>query len=471
MEILHVSAECYPVAKVGGLADVAGALPKYQCKHGHIAKLVMPMYKTPFLHTHNWIVDYKGQATMGDYEFDFTIIKEQDNVLGFDLYLVDINGLLDRPNVYGYADDNQRFIAFQTSVATWLAQWAIKPDIVHCHDYHSGFLPFLFKYGYAFRSLEDTPTVLTIHNAAYQGWLDWRNSSWLPAFDEWKSGLLEWNETINPLASAIKNSWAVTTVSQSYLEELRYNSNGLEALFEYERGKCSGILNGIDAALWDPNTDALLEFHYEVKNVTDGKQKNKAQICQQFELDPSRPLIAFIGRLVGEKAADVLPDSFSRVLHELAGQVSIIVLGNGKKEIEQGLEGLKQYFPDSYSFYNGYNEQLSHQLYAAADFLLMPSRVEPCGLNQLYAMRYGTVPMVRRVGGLKDTVTDLGDNGIGFLFNHANVEDITASCHRAIELYYQPRKLQAARKKMMAIDHSWDRTVQQYISLYETLKP
>lgn len=471
MEILHVSAECYPVAKVGGLGDVAGALPKYQCKHGHTAKLVMPMYKTQFLDTHEWTVDYKGQARMGDYVFDFTIIKERDNVLGFELYLVDINGLLDRPKVYGYPDDAQRFIAFQTSVATWLAQWAEKPDIVHCHDYHSGFLPFFFKYGYAFRALEHVPTVLTIHNAEYQGWLDWHKSTWLPAYDEWKSGLLEWDKTINPLASAIKNAWAVTTVSPSYLEELRYHSNGLEALFEYERGKCSGILNGIDAELWNPNTDSLLEFHYDAKKVNAGKHENKLQLCQQFELDPTRPLIIFIGRLVGEKAADVLPDSFSRVLHELAGQVSIIVLGNGEKEIEQGLEGLKQYFPGSYSFYNGYNEQLSHQLYAGADFLLMPSRVEPCGLNQMYAMRYGTVPMVRRIGGLKDTVTDLGDNGIGFLFNHANVADITASCHRAVELFYQPKKLLAARKKMMAIDHSWDHTVEQYISLYDTLKP
>lgn len=469
MEILHITAECYPVAKVGGLGDVAGALPKYQQQHGHNARLVMPMYQTKFLSTHEWVVDYKGRANLGDYFFDFTVIREKDKVLGFDLYLIDINGLLDRPKVYGYSDDAQRFIAFQIAVAVWLRQWNNPADIVHCHDYHTGLIPFMFKYCHDFGALRRVPTVLTIHNAEYQGWLDWNKSVWIPAYDEWKSGLLEWNKTINPLASAIKNAWAVVAVSPSYLEELRYKSNGLEALFEYERGKCTGILNGIDTQIWDPNTDPLLEFHYDTTSVTKGKQQNKEAVCKMFEMDPQKPLITFIGRLVGEKAADVLPDGFSRVLHELYGMVNIIVLGSGEPEIEMGLEGLKEPFKENYAFYNGYNEQLSHQLYAGADFLLMPSRVEPCGLNQLYALRYGTVPMVRRVGGLKDTVSDIGEGGIGFCFNHANIEDISDTCRRAVELYNQPKKLLGIRKKMMQIDHSWDQTVEQYIDLYKSI--
>lgn len=471
MEILHVTAECYPVAKVGGLGDVAGALPKYQCKHGHQAKLVMPMYKTTFLNNHSWQVDYKGRANLGDYFFNFTVIREKDKTLGFDLYLIDINGLLDRPKVYGYDDDAQRFIAFQICVAMWLRQWQTFPDVVHCHDYHSGLLPFFFKFCYPFNILKNVPTVLTIHNAEYQGWLDWRKSNWIPPFDEWKSGLLEWNKTINPLASGIKNAWAVTTVSPSYLEELRYKSNGLEALFEYEKGKCSGILNGIDTEVWNPETDPLIEYNFDLANVDKGKYQNKEDICGNFDLDPDRPLITFIGRLVGEKAADVLPDSIAAVLRELDGKVNFLILGGGEPKIEAGLSALKGYFPNSYDFYRGYNETLSHKLYASADFLLMPSRVEPCGLNQMYALRYGTLPMVRRVGGLKDTVTDIGDGGFGFCFNHASVDDIVSTCHRAVALFNQPKKLTATRKKMMQIDHSWDNTVQQYIDLYTSLRP
>ncbi|GAB3352439.1 glycogen synthase GlgA [Arachidicoccus ginsenosidivorans] len=469
MKILHVTAECYPVAKVGGLGDVAGALPKYQKKLGHTAMLVMPMYKTPFLNTHQWAVVHKGQASLGDYHFNFTIIREEGQSLGFDLYLVDINGLLDRPKVYGYPDDPQRFIAFQTAVATWLQSWKSLPDIVHLHDYHTGLLPFYFKHGYGFRRLENVPTVLTVHNAEYQGWLDWRNSSWLPAFDEWKSGLLEWNKTINPLASAIKNAWAVTTVSPSYLQELRFHSNGLEALFEYEKGKCSGILNGIDSELWNPQTDGLLEHHYHAKTVTAGKRANKKAVSENFGLNPDKPLFTFIGRLVGEKAADLLPDSLAAFLREQNGAANVIVLGSGEPEIEAGLQGLKGYFPANYDFYKGYSEQLSHALYAGADFLLMPSRVEPCGLNQMYALRYGTVPLVRRTGGLRDTITDIGDNGNGLCFDQASIGDILMTMNRAMDLYAQPKKMEALRFKMMQIDHSWEKTVSQYIDLYQSL--
>jgi len=469
MKILHVTAECYPVAKVGGLGDVAGALPKYQKNLGHAAMLVMPMYKTPFLDTHQWDVVHKDRARLGDYQFNFTVIREKEQSLGFDLYLLDINGLLDRPKVYGYADDAQRFIAFQTAVATWLSSWKTPPDIVHCHDYHTGFLPFFFKYGYGFRKLENVPTVLTVHNAEYQGWLDWSHSQWLPAYDEWKSGLLEWNKTINPLASAIKNAWAVTTVSPSYLTELRYQSNGLEALFEYEKGKCSGILNGIDAELWDPQTDILLDHHYSVKTVTAGKLACKKAVSENFGLNPDLPLFTFIGRLVGEKAADLLPDSLAAFLSAQNGKANVIVLGSGEPQIEAGLTGLKGYFPDVYDFYKGYSEKLSHALYAGADFLLMPSRVEPCGLNQMYALRYGTVPLVRSVGGLKDTITDIGDNGNGLRFNQASVSDILMTLNRAMDLYQHPKKMEALRKKMMLIDHSWEKSVSQYIDLYQSL--
>ena len=259
MEIVHVTAECYPVAKAGGLGDVVGALPKYQTNLGHIAKVVMPMYKTKFLYENSFTVDFKGRAQMGNWYFDYTVIKESTDKLGFNLYLVDINGLLDRDKIYGYDDDTQRFIGFQIAVTDWISHWQHRPDVVHVHDYHTGLIPFFFKHSYRYNMLASVPTVLTIHNAQYQGRMGWNSNYLLPAYDEWKSGLLEWEKDINPLASAVKCAWKVTTVSWSYLEELRWNSNGLEALFEYERGKCSGILNGIDAEVWNPATDTFLQ--------------------------------------------------------------------------------------------------------------------------------------------------------------------------------------------------------------------
>ena len=249
MEILHVSAECYPMAKVGGLADVVGALPKYQVALGHIAKVVMPMHRTKFLYNNDWEVVHKGSFPMGSAFFDFTIIKEKNNKLGFDLYCVDINGLLDREKVYTYDDDTERFTAFQIAVTEWLSKWEHRPDVVHVHDHHTALIPFMLKHCYAYRHISSIRTVLTIHNAQYQGWMGWDKANYLPAWDTWKWGLLDWDNTVNPLACGVKCADRVNTVSPGYMEELMYAANGLEQLFNYERGKCSGILNGIDYAV------------------------------------------------------------------------------------------------------------------------------------------------------------------------------------------------------------------------------
>lgn len=470
MEILHVSAECYPVAKAGGLADVAGALPKYQVAAGHTAKLVMPMYQTKFLNQHQWTVDFKGRTHLGDYWFDYTVIKEKNNTLGFDLYLLDINGLLDREKIYGYSDDTKRFTAFQIAVVNWINHWQHKADVIHCHDYHTGLIPFMIKYCYEYNSLADIPTVFTIHNAEYQGWMGWDQSYMIPPWDKWKSGLLEWKGNINPLAAGVKNAWKVTTVSPSYLNELKYNSNGLEALFEYEKGKCVGILNGIDTDVWNPETDSFIENHYTVKNVDKGKLETKKILCEEFNLNIEKPLVIFIGRLVGEKAADILPDSILAYMYSTDAKTDFLVLGSGDPHIEWQLSQITSHFPGDYNTMIGYNEKLSHLMYTGADFLLMPSRVEPCGLNQMYAMKYGTVPMVRSTGGLQDTVKDMGDDGWGIRFNHASVPDITHALSRATDLYYNhPEQLSAMRKKMMKIDHSWQHAVKQYIDVYESL--
>lgn len=471
MEILHISAECYPVAKAGGLGDVVGALPKYQHELGHTARVVMPMYRTKFLKDNEWDVDFKGHQYLGSRYFDYTIIKERNNKLGFDLYLVDIYGLLDREKIYGYDDDIERFVAFQIAVTDWLSHWAYKPDVVHCHDHQAGLIPFMMKYCYSFNySLAAVKTVLTIHNAQYQGWIGRDKNYYIPAYDDWKHGLLEWQNNINSLGCAIKCADKVTTVSPSYLEELRYAANGLENLFEYEKGKCVGILNGIDNEVWDPQTDTYISQQFAAKKVAKGKEANKKELCDQFNLDITKPLIVFIGRLVGEKAADVLPDSILASIYSTQKNVCFLVLGSGEPDIEWRLNSMTDEFPGNYNVRIGYNEQLSHQMYAGADFLLMPSRVEPCGLNQMYAMRYGTVPMVRSTGGLKDTVTDMGDEeGYGIRFIHASVGDIIHAVSRAVNVFGKPDDLDAMRKKMMQIDNSWDNSAQRYIDVYKSL--
>ena len=472
MEILHVSAECYPVAKAGGLGDVVGALPKYQNKLGHLTKVIMPMYRTKFLYDNDWDVDFKGTRYLGPRQFDYTIIKERHNILGYDLYLVDIYGLLDRPKIYGYDDDVERFTAFQIAVVDWLNTWQHRPDVVHCHDSHAGLVPFMMKYCYDFMwNLGSVPTVLTIHNAQYQGWMGWDKSHYVPHYDEWKNGMLEWEHSINPLASGIKCADKVTTVSWSYLDELRYSANRLENLFEYEKGKCVGILNGIDTEVWDPATDTYIDDNFSASNIEEGKEANKQVLCNRFNLNPNLPLIVFIGRLVEEKAADVLPDSIMAAIYGMQANVCFLILGSGDPHVEWQLNNMTHHFPGNYNAMIGYNEKLSHQMYAGADFLLMPSRVEPCGLNQMYAMRYGTVPIVRSTGGLKDTVIDMGDEGgYGIRFNHASVGDIIYSIGRAVNVYKDKEALQQMRTLMMEVDNSWDVSAQRYIDVYTSLK-
>jgi starch synthase len=471
MEIVHVSAECYPVAKAGGLGDVVGALPKYQCNAGDVAKVIMPMYRTKFLYEHEWSVEFKGNTNLGEWFFDYTVIKEMSNKLGFDIYLIDINGLLDRQKIYGYEDDPERFTAFQIAVVNWISSWQHRPDILHCHDHHTALIPFMIKHCYDYQFLGNISTVLTIHNGQYQGWMSWDKSKFIPRWDLWKRGLLEWEGNINPLACGVKCADTVTTVSQSYMDELRVNANGLEKLFEFERGKCVGILNGIDHDVWNPLTDAYITKHFGINSVMEGKEQNKLELCEEFGLDPTKPLFVFIGRLVGEKAADILPDAIKRAIHNTQGDASFLILGSGENKIEWDFMQMKEFFTGIFNAVIGYNEKLSHKMYAGADFLLMPSRVEPCGLNQLYALRYGTVPIVRNTGGLRDTVIDMGIlNGYGICFDQASVHDIDYSIGRAVSVYQDKVYLEWMRKFMMNIDHSWESTVNRYKEVYLSTK-
>lgn len=468
MTILHVSAECYPAAKIGGLGDVVGALPKYLNQQGVTALVVMPWYQNAFFTQHSFELIYTGRFRMyGTHTYQVWRLQQQD--LGFDLHAIRIPGLLEQPQPYGYDNDADRFIAFQTAVAGWLNTWQTLPDVVHCHDHHTGLLPFFFMHAFAFNRLTQLPNVFTVHNGSYQGWINWDKEHLLPAYDPLHRGLLEWNHAINSLAAAIKCCWRFTTVSPSYLEELQHEPV-LGKLFSDEAAKGLGILNGIDHQVWNPETDQYLKAHYDSSTVAEGKRMNKEFVCNQFGLSAQRPLVVFIGRLLPEKGADLLADSFYRMTHETNGGFSFLVLGSGLPQYERSLQDLHGALPDYFNCYIGYHEELAHLLYAAADFLLMPSRSEPCGLNQLYALRYGTIPIVRSVGGLKDTVIDFGDpGGFGIRFEQATVDDICHALHRAYQLYALSSKLDHLRSYIMKFDHSWTEAARNYLALYRTV--
>lgn len=472
MKVFHLSAECYPIAKVGGLADVVGALPKYQNKLGIEAAVVMPFYDRKFTQENEFDIVFQASSLLGIERFYFEILKERTNKLGFELFLIRIPGLLDRENVYEYPDETEQFIAFQIAFLDWINWSQQSPDLIHCHDHHTGLVPFLMTSSKLYQRFAKTTTVLTIHNGQYHGAFSWTKLALLPEIDMAKVGLLDWNGGINPLAAGVKCCWRYTAVSPSYLEELTYSSNGMEYLFYLERSKGTGILNGIDTEVWNPKTDPMIPDKYSLRQLTAGKQKNKIALCERFGLSPDKPTISFIGRLVIEKGADVLPEALKESIEAHPDGVNFIILGAGEVKTQEALVALKEEFQNQYNAFIGYDESLAHLVYAGSDFLLMPSRVEPCGLNQMYSMRYGTVPMVRVTGGLKDTVIDFGDaGGYGIRFLQASAADIVQSVDRAVEVYADTALLQLLRKRMMALDFSWDRSAKEYIDLYKSLNP
>lgn len=469
MELFHISAECFPVAKVGGLADVVGALPKYQAKCGHHVKVIMPQYNVKFIEENLFEIIFQGSVTLGNLIFSFSIHKETTNKLGFELYLIAIPDLFDRKAVYGYDDDIERFVAFQIAALDFISSSATIPAIINCHDHHTGLIPFMMLYCFKYEKLRAVSTVITIHNGLYQGQFGFEKMNYIPEFDLVHKNVLEWDHCINSLAVAVKCAGGVTTVSPSYLNEINIFANGLESLFQNVRYKSRGILNGIDVEIWNPMTDEMLERNYAFADFEYGKKGNKEKLCSLFNLDPEKPLFSFIGRLFDEKGGDLLLDASSLALQEYAKEINIFVLGSGNPCIESQLNNLIPHFKGNFNASIGYHEALAHLVYAGSDFMLMPSRVEPCGLNQMYALRYGTVPVVRRTGGLQDTVIDFGDHGNGICHDQASVEDICYSIGRAKQLYENKVALNEVIARGMNTDNSWERVCKEYIEMYNVI--
>ena len=475
LDVLHVSIEYYPAAKAGGLADVVGALPKYLNKNKFHTAVVMPKHSTKWINNQKWKPIYDGKVTIKKDVYSFTV-NQYHALDEHPLYAIDLPGLFDRESIYidtetgfGYTDDHVRNIVFQMAVLDWVSSLSKIPKVMHCHDHHTGLLPFMMKNCPAYKKLNKVPSVFTIHNGAYHGAFDWDYKYLIPKFNKKVKGLLEWNNQINPLACGIKCCWKLTTVSPGYMSELSHQSNGLESLFQHEIKKSVGVINGIDTDVWNPATDERIDKHLK-RDINTFKKANKKELANQFKFDLALPLVTFIGRLAYEKGADLLPDLFARYLSENQ-DVTFLVLGTGDKDTQKMLEHVQEMYPENIQVHIGYDESLAHQLYAGSDFILMPSRVEPCGLNQMYAMRYGSIPVVNSIGGLRDTVVDITQkDGYGISFQKANVFSAYGAIQRAARIYTDDKELKRLRKLIAGLDFSWNQSATKYSEIYQTLQ-
>lgn len=475
--ILMASAECYPAAKVGGLADVVGSLPRYLNKASARCAVVIPGYHNAWLSQQQTVEVHYGNFHLEPEYIEYWIHYVVNDDLGYDLYVAEIPGKFDRPGIYGdhnnpyYRDEIERNVAFQRSVLHWVLHWEKLPDLIHCHDHHTALIPFMMTRCPEFLRLRHIPTVLTIHNAAYQGMFGWDRQYLLPDFPRETSGLLDWGNLINSLACGIKCAWLVTTVSENYLRELRETSGfGLQALFHSEWAKSKGVVNGIDYDHWDPGSDEYLTIHLK-KSADKWKKENKISLLKELEMPPDLPLHVFIGRMVHEKGIDFLAGLvYQYMIYKR--DACFIILGTGEGTIENQCRMLEQNFAPHVRSLIMYNERVAHRMYAAADFLWMPSRTEPCGLNQMYAMRYGTIPIARATGGLIDTIEPFdGKDGEGLLFR--DLEDYQGmwGFESARRIFDAPEIMAAIRKRIMKKDLSWERSAASYLEIYNELIP
>ena len=474
MKVLHISTECYPAAKAGGMGDVVGALPIYLPKHNVEASVILPRYKRKWFEDQTFETVHNGGVQLGVHHFSYEIHKLKGSDLKYPLFCINLPGLFDREDIYlgmdghGYHDEDKRNIAFQRATLDWIVNSDAHFDVLHCHDHMTGLIPFMIKCCPDFDVLKNIPTLFSIHNGQYRGIFDWSVNNYLPYYDARHGGLLDWDGNINSLAAAIKCAWKVNTVSPSYMRELIDDFDTLTGLVRSEEGKCTGIINGIDNDLWDPSKDEFLDHHLEKSNWKSFKSKNKSALLKKYNLKARRPLIGFIGRMAHQKGADILIQSIEQCLQEKL-PVSAVILGSGDKELERSLQRLEADYPRDIKVIIAYDEKLAREIYAASDFLMMPSRFEPCGLNQMYSMRYGTIPIVSHVGGLKDTVPDVKRKGHGIVSPSIDAGGFFESLKRAITLYKDKKRFGSVLSRIIKVDFSWDQSASKYAEIYKEL--
>ena len=475
MNILYVTSEAVPFCKTGGLADVAGSLPPSLAANGDRVSVILPLYETvkdkwgDRLHFEKWT--NVRLAWRSVYCGLFSVERE-----GVTWYFVDNESYFRRSDLYGYYDDGERFAFFSRAVTELLRSLPEKPDVVHCNDWQSALVPVYIR-DEAVRNdfYKSIRTVITVHNIEYQGRYGRETVEDLFGLDRgwFDGGTLEFGGDVNLLKGGIVTADAVTAVSPTYAQELKcaYFAHGLENVMRMSEGKLHGVLNGIDMKRYDPAHDESLAAPYSAGNLA-GKKKDKAALQKLLGLQEKSdtPIIAMVTRLVSHKGLDLVCETLDAIMEK---DVQFVVLGKGDAKYETFFEYAKQRYGGRMAVHLGYSEQLAMQIYAGADLFLMPSKSEPCGLSQMIAMRYGTVPIVRETGGLKDTVRAYeawNSAGNGFTFANYNAGDMCHVVCQAIDLYHNNRDVYALlQKRGMTADFSWKRSAQAYRDIYSSI--
>lgn len=472
MKVLYAASEALPFAASGGLADVAGSLPGALRKRKTACRVVMPLYGsvsdemrsnmkfiTNIMVPVSWRRQYCG------------IFEAHAN--GVIYYLLDNEYYFKRNSLYGHYDDGERFAFFSRAVLEILPYIDFKPDIIHCNDWQTALIPVYYSTMYANREgYTGIKTVFTIHNIQYQGIYGKEILGDVFGLGEEHYSLVEFGDDINLMKGAIECANRVTTVSHTYAEETLdpWFSHGLHPILKERSYKLSGILNGIDTDNYNPETDKNIPFNYSIDDKS-GKAKDKNALQELFNLPqrPDTPIIAMVSRLVSHKGFDLV----KKVIWNILGttDMQFFLLGAGDWEYEAFFKELAAAFPDKVGLRLGFVPDLARKIYAGADIFLMPSKSEPCGLSQMVALRYGTVPIVRETGGLKDTVTDSGDGkGNGFTFKSYDAYDMQDGIWRALGAYSDKDYWAKLVDRAMRCDNSWSRSAKEYINLYKSIE-
>jgi len=473
MKVLFVSFESLPFVKTGGLADVVYALPKALDSKEFEVRVVMPLFKS--------IKEqyYDGMKYLDHIYVRSGFINEEANIYsyineGIEYLFIDNDTYFFRDGVYGYADDAARFSFFNVAVLEMMIKLDYYPDICHEHDYHTAVLPALCKIRYnAIEKIRSIKHILTIHNLAYQGEYDKQVLFDYLGFDYhyYENGDLRFNDYCNFMKIGIVYADYVTTVSKTYAKEIQTPELGckLDVILKYRNADLYGIVNGIDCDSFNPATDPAIYKKYNLRNYITGKRENKRSLQYRLGLEerPDVLLVGMVSRLTFQKGADIFLGAMSEILRR---DVQIAVLGTGESKHEYSFKMLENENKQRFVYYCGYDENLAHAMYAGLDMLVMPSLFEPCGISQLIAMRYGTLPLVRETGGLKDTVQPLNEftnTGNGFSFREYSSYDFLNIFNYAYTQYYEyPERWKMLIKNAMRYDVSFTKSAREYEELY-----
>lgn len=470
MNILFAASEARPFIASGGLADVIGALPKALLGAGCGCRVILPLYSDipdEFRKKMQKIAEIN--VMLGWRSLYCGLFETVYN--GVTFYFVDNEYYFKRRGIYGHFDDGERFAYFSKAVLECVKVMNFEPEIIHCHDWQTGMIPtFLNLFYRGDPKLSKIKTIFTIHNIQYQGNYDMYFAEDVLGIPESHRCTVEYDGRCNYMKAGIDQCDAVSTVSPTYAEEILdpWFAWGLDRLLRERTYKLAGILNGIDAESYDPSTDKEIPATFSKYDLS-GKAKCKAELQKELglEADPDKMLIGMVGRLVSHKGLDLVRAVCDRLME---GNVQIAVLGSGESAFEGFFRYMQEKYPGRISFVCGFIPSLARRIYAGSDVFLMPSKSEPCGLAQMIALRYGTIPIVRETGGLKDSIKDLGGiKGNGFTFQTYNADDMLGAIYRAQALYSDKTRWKEAVLNALSCDFSWDRSAGAYKHLYETV--